>query len=100
MYNFLYLSFCYACALFFFFSFFSDIDECFENRDICGYGYKCENVPGNHSCPCENGFELAEEGLCREKIQTKRSILPNISLGMFICKKKKWYDSYLFKYFS
>ncbi|KAM7514805.1 hypothetical protein LguiA_004388 [Lonicera macranthoides] len=57
-----------------------DIDECNETPHICRDGSICINSPGNHSCPCQKGYYEAAGGLCLKK--TKRSVLPNISLGV------------------
>ena len=33
----------------------SDLDECQENKDICGGG-KCTNTPGAYRCICVGGL--------------------------------------------
>ena len=33
----------------------SDLDECQENKDICGSG-KCTNTPGAYRCICVGGL--------------------------------------------
>ena len=34
----------------------SDLDECKENKDICG-GRKCTNTPGAYRCICVGGLK-------------------------------------------
>ena len=47
---------------------FLDIDECSRGQYSCGANMKCNNVPGNYSCNCLNGFELAAVGnYCKGK---------------------------------
>lgn len=40
----------------FFFLQFLDIDEC-QSPDSCGENALCQNVPGNYTCSCNEGFE-------------------------------------------
>lgn len=34
-----------------------DVDECAEGLSSCGSYAQCVNLPGSHSCQCQNGFE-------------------------------------------
>lgn len=34
----------------------TDIDECSEGYQVCGYGAECENTPGAHKCYCPKGY--------------------------------------------
>ena len=38
----------------------SDIDECEEERDICGGG-RCDNLPGSYRCLCTDGLTLSAD---------------------------------------
>lgn len=46
----------------FFFSLFSDIDECENDFYNGGCVHECINIPGNYRCMCYDGFMLAEDG--------------------------------------
>lgn len=39
-----------------------DIDECYENRDICESG-QCTNTKGGFQCTCPPGFVLSQSGM-------------------------------------
>lgn len=41
----------------FFFSEFSDIDEC-EEAGLCGYNARCVNTEGSYECYCNDGYKL------------------------------------------
>ena len=38
----------------------SDLDECQENKDICGGG-KCTNTPGAYRCICVGGLKPSDD---------------------------------------
>lgn len=40
--------------------FFSDINECLEQRDICDGG-QCTNTEGSYFCTCLPGYETAPD---------------------------------------
>lgn len=43
----------------------SDVDECNEGRQVCGYGADCHNVPGGFECHCPQGYSGDPyHGLC------------------------------------
>jgi hypothetical protein len=56
---FLSVKFCTVCkrdrACFIKWIIFSDINEC-EHPGACGINAKCENIPGNYTCSCLEGF--------------------------------------------
>lgn len=33
-----------------------DVNECKENRQVCGYGAECVNLPGGFECHCPTGY--------------------------------------------
>ena len=35
----------------------TDIDECEEDPEICGFNAKCNNTLGNFTCSCLSGYE-------------------------------------------
>ena len=39
---------------------FADLDECQENKDICGGG-KCTNTPGAYRCICVGGLKPSDD---------------------------------------
>lgn len=39
-----------------------DIDECFENANMCQY--MCENQLGTYRCYCPIGFKMNDFGQC------------------------------------
>lgn len=41
--------------------FFSDIDECKENPNVCGAG-ECVNTLGSFHCRCEEGYSVKPDG--------------------------------------
>jgi len=41
--------------------FFVDIDECKQNKNICGAG-ECHNTLGSFQCRCEEGYSVKPEG--------------------------------------
>jgi len=43
----------------------TDINECIEQRDICGPHTICHNVPGSYACSCREGFKN-ENGVCKD----------------------------------
>lgn len=44
----------------------NDIDECELNRDICGSGATCTNLPGSFKCSCPFGGDAYHEGCLAE----------------------------------
>lgn len=62
----------------------SDIDECTSatNRHNCDSKAKCENVPGNYSCECTEGYSgSGTKGNCNgEKLWADSFLMPPFSL--------------------
>lgn len=58
--------------------YFSDIDECKENPNVCGAG-ECVNTLGSFHCRCEEGYSVKPDGgpQCTDEDECY--------LGTFIC---------------
>lgn len=48
-------------VLYFFFSLFTEIDECHVRPDICGAGI-CYNTADSYKCICDDGYRIDSEG--------------------------------------
>ena len=60
---------------------FSDVDECVENRSLCG-DLRCVNTDGGYRCDCYPGYMKDDTGLCRGEahprhLSMNRFCLPN-----------------------
>lgn len=49
-----------------------DFDECEEQKDICGVGGTCENLPGSYACLCSEGFFTDINGHCQGDEETNK----------------------------
>lgn len=43
---------------------FSDIDECVENGQVCGYGAQCVNEEQGYKCVCPAGYSGDPQRFC------------------------------------
>ena len=51
-----------------FYTYFSDINECAVNPNICENG-ACENLKGDYRCVCNNGYQVDASGrICSGKL--------------------------------
>ncbi|XP_060798506.1 adhesion G protein-coupled receptor E1 isoform X2 [Neoarius graeffei] len=48
-----------------------DINECRENKTICGSNADCSNIPGSYSCTCHSGFVASNR---KEQFNASQSV--------------------------